>query len=155
MTGWQLVTLLAALFNTAAILYWQHANERRMDAHWERLQALQSQTKDLLPVMKQCIAHLLEWERWRDSEWLAIMEHAAAILAVPEGSHPALLELRRLKADRLRQSFFLAGRCAECASLVNLATTRHCMKCGVMFPTEMPKIGEESLVAKDPGCPPA
>lgn len=51
MTGWQLVTLLATLFNTGALVYWQRANEQRLDLQWERLRDLQKQTKELLPML--------------------------------------------------------------------------------------------------------
>ena len=108
-------------------------------------------------MLKQNALHLQEWERWRDGEWLEIMQNAAMLLDEQDKDdrHPAFKEFRRLKADRLRQSFFLAGRCAGCGDLVNLLRTRHCLKCGTMFPTEMPKIGEESLAPKDTGCPPS
>lgn len=157
MTGWQLVTLLAALFNTGAILYWQNANERRLDYHYDRIRNNHTLIKELPPSVIALRTQLAEWERWRDGEWLVMMRNAAALLDEQDKDekHPAFKELRRLKADRLRQSFFLAGRCAACADLVNLAETKHCLKCGTMFPTEMPKIGEESPAAKDPGCRPS
>lgn len=69
MNGWQLVTLLAALFNTGAIVYWQRANETRMDLQWERLRDLQKQTKELLPMLNQVSRQVQEWEHWRDTEW--------------------------------------------------------------------------------------
>jgi len=68
MSGWQLVTLLAALFNTGALVYWQRANERRMDAHWERMQNLQAQIKDLAPLLKHVSARL-EGTKLGASEW--------------------------------------------------------------------------------------
>ena len=47
MTGWQLVTLLAMLTNTVSLVYWQRANEARLDLHWECIRALQAQIKAL------------------------------------------------------------------------------------------------------------
>jgi len=41
MTWMQLVTFLASLFNTAALLYWQNANERRMDLISARVKAVE------------------------------------------------------------------------------------------------------------------
>jgi hypothetical protein len=117
MSGWQLVTLLAALFNTGALLYWQRANEERMDAQWERLRNLQwgrlrnlqGQTKEIVPMLKQNIAHIQEWERWRDSEWQEIVNAAAVLLDEQrEGDeHPAM---------------------------------KTCVRCGTAFPTEMPQL---------------
>ena len=48
MTGWQLVTLLAMLTNTASLVYWQRANEARLDLHLKCILALQAQVKALL-----------------------------------------------------------------------------------------------------------
>jgi hypothetical protein len=48
MTGWQLVTLLAMLTNTVSLVYWQRANEARLDLHWKLILALQAQIKTLL-----------------------------------------------------------------------------------------------------------
>lgn len=69
MTGWQLVTLLATLFNTGALVYWQRANEQRLDLQWERLRDLQKQTKELLPMLNAVSKQVGEWERWRATEW--------------------------------------------------------------------------------------
>lgn len=65
MTGWQLVTLLGTLLNTACLLYWQRANETRLDIHWERLRQQQETVKSLAPALRQVGAQLQEWEAWR------------------------------------------------------------------------------------------
>lgn len=49
-TGWwSLVTLLASLFNTAAILYWQRANETRLDHHLQRIRNIEAHFRLLVP----------------------------------------------------------------------------------------------------------
>lgn len=40
MNGWDLITLLAALFNTLMLLYWQKANETRLDMHRDSISDL-------------------------------------------------------------------------------------------------------------------
>lgn len=65
MSFWTLVTVLASLGNVAAIVFWQHANERRLDIHWARLTQLQKQQKELLPMLKYVSAQLQAWESWK------------------------------------------------------------------------------------------
>jgi hypothetical protein len=55
-TGWQLVTLLAALFNTGAIVYWQRANEARLDMHAKQISYQQA----LLSALTSEVASELE-----------------------------------------------------------------------------------------------
>jgi hypothetical protein len=62
-----LVTFLASLFNTVALLYWQHANEQRLDIHYETLRKHQAWIKQLLPMLNLVSVQLRAWEAWRDA----------------------------------------------------------------------------------------
>jgi len=64
-TGWQLITLLGTLCNTACLLYWQRANETRLDIHWERLRQQQETVTGLAPVLRHVSAQLAKWEAAR------------------------------------------------------------------------------------------
>lgn len=69
MNGWPLlVTFLASLFNTAMLLWWQSSNEKRMDLHWQRLQELQAQIKDLLPLLRH-VSRRMEGTELGETEW--------------------------------------------------------------------------------------
>jgi len=72
-----LVTFLASLFNTAALLYWQAANERRLDNHYETLRKHQAWIKQLLPMLNLVSVQLRAWEAWNN-------ERASAAEKPPE-----------------------------------------------------------------------
>ena len=67
MTGWQLVTLLAMLTNTASLVYWQRANEARLDIHMRAIRALQAQTDSLQRALLLVSEQVVKLEAWRDS----------------------------------------------------------------------------------------
>lgn len=71
-----LVTFLASLFNTAALLYWHDAIERRLDNHHETLRKHQAWIKQLLPMLNLVSVQLRAWEAWNN-------ERLASVAAKP------------------------------------------------------------------------
>lgn len=63
-----LVTFLASLFNTVALLYWHDANERRLDTHWETLRKHRDWIKQLLPMLHLVSEQLRAWEAWKAAQ---------------------------------------------------------------------------------------
>lgn len=70
-----LITFLASLFNTVALLYWQSANEKRLDIHWETLKKHQTWIKEILPMLNFVSGQLKAWEKW-NNERLAALEQS-------------------------------------------------------------------------------
>lgn len=68
MNGWQLFTLLVVLLDTVALIYWQHANEKRLDLHKKQIHFLREQLQQLLPLLKH-VSSRLEGTEIGNTEW--------------------------------------------------------------------------------------
>ena len=53
MSGWQLITLLSCLANTIALIYWQIANEVRLDVHELQIKDIIRENKRKANVEKE------------------------------------------------------------------------------------------------------
>lgn len=60
MSAWLLVTVLASLGNTAALILWQRANEARLDIHNERIRILERSMENSMNSLERCLEKLEE-----------------------------------------------------------------------------------------------